>query len=202
MINKVKKVTGIVSYVIYVLILAAIIAILPTVAGYRPVAVLTESMESAYSKGSLLYYQATSFEELQAGDVITFETGNGSTATHRIVSKDDEEKSFITKGDNNEKEDINSVPYNMVFGKVKGFSVPFGGYYIYYISRWPVIVLMALILVVNIVLNLNKRDHEEVKQIDEETQPQEKVKKEKPKKTKKTKEESAKVSASEFFKDL
>ena len=67
--------------------------------------IVTGSMEPALPVGSLVLYETVAPDELNPGDVISFERPRGDRAitTHRIVTVDDRDGSrvFQTKGDNN-----------------------------------------------------------------------------------------------------
>ena len=62
--------------------------LIPKVIGFIPYAVLTDSMEPAYSVGSLIYVKESAPETIQVGDVITFrlDVKSGQLATHRVVA--------------------------------------------------------------------------------------------------------------------
>ena len=69
-------------------------------------------------------------DDIKKGDVITFISNSniskGLTVTHRvveIVTNEDGSKSYITKGDNNQKTDQSPVNYNDILGKVL-FKIP------------------------------------------------------------------------------
>lgn len=72
--------------------------------GYRPVLILTGSMEPYMMTNSLaMTKEVTSLDQLEIGDVVTYhvdtESGNTLRITHRIVAIDNEK--IYTKGDNN-----------------------------------------------------------------------------------------------------
>lgn len=82
----------------------------PSVGGYFPMIVLTDSMDPEIQSGDLIFCHTVEAEAVQVGDIISFydPMGNGSTVvTHRVMEIKDEGTglSFITKGDNNNTED-------------------------------------------------------------------------------------------------
>ena len=93
---------------------------LPRVLGYSVLRVETDSMEPTYPVGSVIYVAPVNdYTELQVGDVISFRTDSGSSmlTTHRIVEiKMD--GSYITKGDNNQENDLDPVIFERISGKV------------------------------------------------------------------------------------
>jgi len=64
------------SWLVYAAIFAALAIAAPILFGYRPVAVLSGSMEPAYPVGSIIYYKAADFNEINAGDAVTFKIGS------------------------------------------------------------------------------------------------------------------------------
>lgn len=82
----------------------------PSVAGYLPLIVLTDSMYPVIESGDLIICHTAEPEEIEAGDVIAFfdPAGNGSSiVSHRVleVTEQDGEIAWRTKGDNNNTED-------------------------------------------------------------------------------------------------
>lgn len=99
---------------------------------YKPVAVMSNSMASAFRRGDIVIAKKISknkIDTLQVGDVLEYKLDK-STIIHRIIEiKDGDEgkKIFITKGDNNNMADAEPVAEEQVVGIVK-FSVPYLGY--------------------------------------------------------------------------
>ena len=88
----------------------------PSVGGYLPLIVLTDSMYPVIESGDLIICRETPAEEIAVGDVISFfdPAGNGqSVVTHRVievVTQEDGTLAFRTRGDNNNTEDKDLVP--------------------------------------------------------------------------------------------
>ena len=87
----------------------------PSVGGWLPLIVLTDSMQPVIAGGDLIICHTAEAEEIAEGDVIAFfdPAGNGtSIVTHRVLEivEADGEISFRTKGDNNNAEDKLLVP--------------------------------------------------------------------------------------------
>lgn len=96
----------------------------PSVGGYFPMIVLTDSMDPEIQSGDLIFCHTVEAEAVQVGDIISFydPMGNGSTVvTHRVMEIKDEGtgRSFITKGDNNNTEDQMPVQAEDVIGLYK-----------------------------------------------------------------------------------
>jgi len=158
MLKKVIWVSSkIISGVIYLLIaVAALLTLAPMVIGYRPVIVLSGSMEPIYPVGSIIYYKASSFENIEEGDAITFRLGGGALATHRVIRKDEAKKEFVTKGDNNPTEDVNPVSYELVEGSVGKIVIPYAGFAGNYVKKIQVIMILGVLLIACSVVNTEK----------------------------------------------
>lgn len=94
---------------------------IPSVFGYKPFIVLSDSMESAIRKGDLIFVKNIEPRKLVKDDVIAFRDSEGTVTTHRIIDivENDGEKYFVTKGDNNNSQDQNLVEYKDVEGIYK-----------------------------------------------------------------------------------
>lgn len=82
----------------------------PSVGGYFPLIVLTDSMYPEIKSGDLIFCQEVEPENVAVGDVISFfdPAGNGTAiVTHRVMEVVSENGAlmFRTKGDNNNTED-------------------------------------------------------------------------------------------------
>ena len=148
----------IVSNVIYLMVALAVgITLLPFALGYKPVIVLSGSMEPQYPVGSIIYYKNTDFDNINIGDAITFKLGGGALATHRVIQKDSENKLFITKGDNNQSVDVQPVAAAAVVGRIGKIVIPYGGFIGNYIKEIPVIMTIGAILIIYIILSPEKK---------------------------------------------
>lgn len=83
--------------------------------GYKPVVVLTGSMEPFMKEDSLVIVKET--KEIGENDVIMFSVDDGTMVCHRVIGIDGE-GGITTKGDNNETADFNKVSLEDVKGKV------------------------------------------------------------------------------------
>ena len=152
-----------VTTILLVVLIAFVAALfLPRVFGLKPLAVLSGSMEPTYHVGSLVYIDEVSPEKVQVGDPITFNIGEDTVVTHRVIEIDEENQSFKTKGDANNTEDGGAVAFSSGIGKPV-FSIPYMGYVaVYANTRTGMILLVTLILVVLILTFfpdwLNKND--------------------------------------------
>ncbi len=87
--------------------------------GYKPVLILSESMEPTYPKGAIVLVRKQK-RAAEPGDVVMFspEEGSGNYVIHRIVGESEE--GFITRGDHNNTEDRDTVAPEQIYGTVKG----------------------------------------------------------------------------------
>ena len=105
------------------LILVAVIAVslplaIPRMLGYEAYNVESGSMAPAIPEGSVVYVEGVLPDSLEPEEIIAFYS-NGVVVTHRVIENHYFYDELVTKGDANEKEDINPVPYSQVIGRVK-----------------------------------------------------------------------------------
>lgn len=90
------------------------------------------SMEPTIDVGSLIITRTVAPEAVRIGDIITFqlESGLAPVATHRVVGFEftpNDEKGFITQGDNNETADAQPVRPAQLQGRL-WYTVPYVGW--------------------------------------------------------------------------
>lgn len=91
---------------------------------YKTMRVLSGSMEPTIKTNSLIVVKKTNSENLKEGDIISFISSDpslqGNINTHRVVEavKGDNGIEFITKGDNNDRNDVYTVKEENVVGEV------------------------------------------------------------------------------------
>ena len=115
-----KSISGLIL-LFSILVLAAIL-----IFGYRPIVVMSGSMEPQMPVGSVSILDTKySYYDVKIGDVVTFKLPTGSQVTHRVVGITEE--GLETKGDANDVSDgIIATAYNFR-GKIL-FSIPKLGY--------------------------------------------------------------------------
>lgn len=96
----------------------------PSIGGYFPLIVLTDSMYPEIEGGDLVICNTIDSKDVKKGDIISFfdPAGNGtSIVTHRVVEiiEENGEIYFRTKGDNNNAEDRMLVTSNSLVGVYK-----------------------------------------------------------------------------------
>ena len=93
----------------------------PEVMNYEFYTVVSDSMAPKLKKGDIIIIQkGIKPEKIKEGNIITFKNKYGEIITHRVVkiNKSNDYLSFITKGDNNEKDDEEVVGPEMLMGRM------------------------------------------------------------------------------------
>ena len=131
-------VTGIIAGLVALMVV--FIWVLPMI-GMELFLIQSGSMEPDYPTGSIVYVTKVEATELKVNDVITFNLGSGTKATHRIIDIVPDETNpnilrFKTKGDANEHEDHSLVESHNIVGRVL-FHIPYMGYVVNYIQHPP-----------------------------------------------------------------
>ncbi|WP_258868647.1 signal peptidase I [Arthrobacter sp. RT-1] len=117
---------------IIALFAAMILLVIPVVTGSHTYTVLTNSMAPKFPPGTFLVMKPVPFDEIQYGDVVTFQlhSGRPEVETHRVVgfgATQQGEKTLITKGDNNGANDADPVREIQMKGKLF-YAVPYVGF--------------------------------------------------------------------------
>lgn len=162
-----KKICGFLSGIL--LLILAVLAVLllgPRIMGYQSMAVLTGSMEPAYPVGSLIYVKEVEPETLETGDVITYQLSGDTVVTHRIVEIHKDTQEVVTKGDANETNDGNPIPYEAIVGKAD-FNIPYLGYIAIY-AKTPIGIgvvcgVLVAIILLTFIPEIFSEDEEEEK---------------------------------------
>lgn len=123
--------------------------------GYRYYTVLTPSMEPSYSVGDMVFVKIESSDNINVGDVITFNPSQDSGAylTHRVVEKLTDYQGtgvtcFKTKGDANDSEDSFLIDEERVIGVVK-LGIPKIGYVVRFVQlKWYYVLPMIVLIFV------------------------------------------------------
>lgn len=139
------------SWIVAAAITIFIMIAAPVIVGYRPVIVLSGSMEPSYHVGSITYYHSCEFSDLQVGDTITFKAAD-AMVTHRIVRINGLSGNVETKGDNNVTPDPQPVEAADIVGKTADFQIPYAGYFVSYGKKPLSIAVMVQILLIGYLL--------------------------------------------------
>lgn len=119
-------------FISLIALIVVIALVVPRIMGAVPLVVLTGSMQPSIRPGDVVVVQPTPVNELEIGDVITFQpvSGNPSLTTHRIINilHDDSGNvlSVTTQGDANNVADPPIIP-DQINGRVR-YQIPLVGY--------------------------------------------------------------------------
>lgn len=199
-----KKIIGLIFKVLFLIIVIPIILMsvvvmikankypdkIPDILGYKPMIVLSGSMETALYTGDLVFVKIVNPDTLKNGDIIAFRNEVDTVTTHRIidiVNKNGQEY-FKTKGDNNNIEDSNLVSVEDIEG-VYVFKIPKLGEALMILKEpRSLLLILLIILVIGLIwLHLaDKKEKEILKKEDEQYKKEfEEYKKKQLEKTKK-----------------
>ena len=163
---------------------------IPDIFGYKPMIVLSGSMESEIYRGDLVFVKEVDTSTLKKNDIIAFRSTNDIVSTHRIANivTEDGKKYFVTKGDNNNSEDDDLVAMEDVEG-IYVSRIPKLGSILMFIQRPTgliIVVLAILFIGISILYIRNlKSENKRLKELEEERREFEEFKKEKEKKKEK-----------------
>ena len=145
--NILKKIIHVLASISYIFIGIYVIICIPMVIKWKPVVVLTGSMEPTYKVGSVIYYKQVPKEEIKQGDAITFTLKDNTFVTHRVNKIEND--MYETKGDANESPDLEKVSYDNIKGKVQKLYIPYVGYYINFIGHNMYLIAIVIIILVS-----------------------------------------------------
>lgn len=128
--NTMKKVTSTAKKILFIILILLIYNIFLVISsglnqnepkeifGYKAYIIVTDSMKPNINTGDIVVIKKDE-SELKIGSVITYKNKN-ELVTHRIVQikETDNEKAYITKGDNNNVEDAEKVYAEQIEGNV------------------------------------------------------------------------------------
>ena len=147
----------------------------PSIGGYSPLIVLTDSMYPGIKSGDLIIVKSEDAEDIKVGDVISFfdpDSTGTSVVTHRVVELVTENGvlHFRTKGDANNAEDQTLVPKENLVGIYRSKINGAGNVAMFLQSTKGLIVCIAvpLVLLVGAEL-LRSRKYEKAKSDDTAT---------------------------------
>lgn len=127
--NMFSALLGILGTLIIIAVIVCMIPLaVPKLMGYQTYDVVSGSMEPEIPVGSLVLVKEAEPETVVSGDVIAFYgAADGVVVTHRVVENDKQAGEIITKGDANEQNDMNPVPYRNLIGRVENHYPVIGG---------------------------------------------------------------------------
>lgn len=134
----------------------------PSVGGYLPLIVLTDSMYPEIESGDLIICHTIEAEDIKVRDVISFfdPAGNGtSIVTHRVIEiiNEDGELKFRTRGDNNNTEDRDLVTAEDLVGVYKTRIAGAGHIAMFMQSTTGLIICVVLPIILIVAYDLIRR---------------------------------------------
>jgi signal peptidase I len=130
------------------------------VAGLKPVAVYSGSMEPKLAVGSLAVDRPIDATDVRVGDVITFPDPyvKGRLVTHRVVRiiQTKKGRAYRTKGDANVSRDPWTIRLDGRVGRV-AFDIPFAGYALFYVHTREVRGLVIVIAAAFVLIGMLRR---------------------------------------------
>lgn len=130
---------------------------------YKAYIISTESMEPELKKGDAVIIKKVDEEDLKINDIITFKI-NEEVITHRIVQINDDgtEKTYVTKGDNNNVEDNQILVFEDIEGK-QVMKIPHLGNVIDVLKNGIVIILVILIALIMYLNRIEMKEKSEAR---------------------------------------
>lgn len=146
----------------------------PSIGGYCPMIVLTDSMYDVIESGDLIICKTIAAEDVREQDIISFfdpSSNTQSVVTHRVTEVTADQNGNIawrTKGDANNIADQMLVPAENLVGIYTGTRIAGAGNFVIFLSTtWGLIIFVALPLVLLIVYDIIRRkSYEKSKQKD------------------------------------
>ncbi len=142
-----KAIFTLYRWILYpVIIIYLLLSVAPFAFGIRPYIVLSASMEPTIMTGALGYIDTKDCDDINTGDIVAYTMGDEMTVIHRIVSINDD-GTYTTKGDNNEKEDFVTLHPSQIVGTVI-YSIPKLGYITSWLqTKQGIIIAVGLMIV-------------------------------------------------------
>lgn len=120
---------------------------IPSIFGYKPFVVLSGSMEAEIFRGDLAVTREVDAKSLQKNDIVAFRDAENHVVTHRVVDivEVNGEKRLVTKGDNNNNNDSDTVGMKDIEGKYLFKLSGFGN--LVMIMQEPVTLIIVLVAI-------------------------------------------------------
>ncbi len=155
-----KKASVISTAILIFLLVAAATLVTPRIFGIKIYPITDDSMLPVYSRGDAVYTRVEDCEKIKAGDSISFVNDESlSVLTQKVYDADRINRFFITKGENTQASQSNTVLYENVLGVVK-FSLPYVGYILAFtnqtIGKITVTAVIVIFAVLSITLDTRK----------------------------------------------
>lgn len=132
----------------------------PNFMGFKPLIVLSNSMNPSIEMGDIVLDKMVDTDALQVGDIISFRQGPTTVITHRIKEikvAANGTKEFITQGDANNTPDQDPVPVDSVEGKVLTNVHRIGNAALFMQSRAGMLIFIVVPLLLLVLFDIFRR---------------------------------------------
>ncbi len=138
--------------ILYVLLLLYLSIFIPVIWGYKPLVIISGSMEPKLKIGGILYYKEIKPQDYKINDIVVFKSKK-YLISHRITQITNQ--GFITKGDANKNKDLNIIVHDKALGKGTNWSIPYIGYYADFIykNKWILLIILGTLIINTILSN-------------------------------------------------
>lgn len=118
----------------------------PSLFGYKAMAVVTGSMEPKIKPGDLIIVKnIKDLDSIEVGAIITYKNNDNTLITHRVLEIDNQNelKTYTLKGDANPVPDVNPVSENQIQG-IYSARIPYFGYVGMFVKTGTGMILLAI----------------------------------------------------------
>ncbi len=139
---------------------------IPDVFGYKPLMVVSHSMEDYINKGDLVIVKMVDKSNLQKQDIIAYRLeGQNFVVTHRIndIKEVDGEIKYQTKGDNNSTPDGDLIKFSEVEGKYVTKIPKLGNFLLFMQDPKGLVIMLLVVLVIGLIWINSAKDDDDVK---------------------------------------
>lgn len=146
---------------------------IPDFFGFKSFIIISKSMEPNIKVGDAIFIKKVNENELNVSDIISFHDGKDIN-THRIkeITEENSIKYYITKGDNNKKQDKNKITFDDIEGKYI-FKIRNFGILINILKSKITLIILIILFIMNIMFHRRiynrKEERSEKRKIYEET---------------------------------
>lgn len=128
--------------------------------GFKPYAILSNSMKPVFERGDLIVIGKSKPEQLKVGDIIAFENNNGIEVVHRLVeiNEDFSKYYFKTKADANDYRDYWTISGNQVYGKHLFTLKYLGHIFLFLRSKYGIVSIIVSVICILIIKKYSKED--------------------------------------------
>lgn len=163
MLRKIIRITDII--LVFFMIIYALLFCIPGFIGYKPVNVLSGSMEPEIKTGSTAYIRKAEITDIHENDVIAFKLENEHMVLHRVKSIDSKSE-ITTKGDANENEDFVKVSESQLIGRME-FHIPYAGILYKCLTNPAVLVLILTYIGIRIGYKIGNQNKDDLNELEE-----------------------------------